>query len=117
MKNKNRKIEKRRVGSVVGIVRGSGRGFAFLSREDGEDIFIPAKCLNGAMHGDTVEADVYLDHCEVKRIIKIGFTQITGVYVKDMHAGKVLPDNRRFGDARHIGECANGRQSGDKAIS
>ena len=44
---------------VKGRLKGNRRGFAFLIREDGgEDIFIPTRSLNGALHGDTVRVRV-----------------------------------------------------------
>ena len=43
--------------TLVGTVQGSGRGFAFfIPSDESGDLFIAAKNLNGAMHGDTVEA-------------------------------------------------------------
>ncbi len=107
------KREVKRIKSVVGVIRGTNHGYAFLSLNEGDDIFIPAKYLNGAAHGDTVEADVFYDHGEVKRIIKIGFTEITGVYVKGMRASKVLPDNRCFND---VVVTSGKAETGDRVI-
>lgn len=64
---------------------------------DGAEIFIPKRFLNGAMHGDEVEANVYYDHGEVKRIISFGVNEISGIYIKDFHGAKVIPDDRRMG--------------------
>ena len=43
-----------KLGLVRGVVQRSERGFAFLLRPEGEDLFIPARALHGALHGDEV---------------------------------------------------------------
>lgn len=103
MKKRNKYLNKKTSKSsqkpfqtVVGVLSGNSRGFAFLSRNEGEDIFIPAKSLRGAMHGDTVEADVYADHGEVVRILKNGISELTGTFVVEMRAAKVIPDDKHF---------------------
>ncbi len=107
--NKHSRSPKR----AVGVIRATNRGFAFLTRDDGEDIFIPAKELNGAIHGDTVEVDEFSDHGEVRRIIKIGFTEITGIYVRELRAYKVMPDNRCFND---IYVTSGKAETGDRVV-
>ena len=87
---------------IVGVVQGSGKGFAFLIPENGGgDLFIAARNLGGALHGDTVEAVKIGNRrgngeCEVVRIIKRGSHEIVGVF-----DGKcVVSRDRGFGSVR-----------------
>ncbi|ADU52314.1 RNAse R [Thermaerobacter marianensis DSM 12885] len=43
-----------RMNLAVGVLHGHPKGYAFLIQPDGEDVFIPAENLNGAMHRDRV---------------------------------------------------------------
>lgn len=77
----------RRVGDYVeGKVQGSGKGFAFLIPSDGgEDLFIAARDLFGAIHGDDVVAKVTGTRrgggeCEVLKVLKRNVTDIVGVF-------------------------------------
>lgn len=71
---------------TVGVLQGSGKGFAFLVPTDGSgDLFIAADNLNGAIHGDTVAAVKISQRRgsgegEVVRIIKRGITCVVGVF-------------------------------------
>lgn len=41
---------------LVGVIRGGGKGYAFFVPDDkGDDLFVAARDLNGASHGDRVE--------------------------------------------------------------
>ena len=95
MKKKKRRQNKK-LYSVKGVIDGTDRGYAFLKSEGG-DIFIPKKYLLGAMHGDEVEVDVFSDHGEVQRIISLGATEISGIYIEELHSCKVIPDERKYG--------------------
>ncbi len=85
---------------VRGIVQGNERGFAFLVRDDGEDLFIPHRSLYGALHGDTVLCRVVGgergDEAEVYSILRRGMTRLTGTYYRDRKCGMVEADERRF---------------------
>ena len=77
----------RRVGDYVeGKVQGSGKGFAFLIPSDGgEDLFIAARDLFGAIHGDDVVAKVTGTRrgggeCEVLKVLKRNVTDVVGVF-------------------------------------
>ena len=57
VRDKNGKyLSATRAGAMRGTVQGSDRGFAFFLPEDKSlpDLFIPARSLGGALHGDTV---------------------------------------------------------------
>ena len=43
-----------RMNLAVGVLQGHPKGYAFLIQPDGDDVFIPAENLNGAMHRDRV---------------------------------------------------------------
>jgi len=47
-------IDRYKSESVSGVLEGNAKGFAFLRLEDSDDIFIPARKMSGAMHGDKV---------------------------------------------------------------
>lgn len=78
-----------------GTLRGNKRGFAFLIREDGgEDLFIPHRALNGAMHGDIVEAVITSgDEGKVVNILERGIKRLVGTYQKNKNFGFVVVDD------------------------
>ncbi|MCH5163952.1 MAG: VacB/RNase II family 3'-5' exoribonuclease [Clostridiales bacterium] len=120
MKKYNKHIKKRNVrlekpkAIVTGVLRGNSRGFAFLSGDNFDDIFIPAKYMGDAMHGDTVEVEVYSDHGEVKKIINMGASEITGTYVKEMRTAKVIPDDKHY--SRDIYVTGGKAEIGDRVV-
>ena len=95
-----------KLGLVRGVVQRSERGFAFLLRPEGEDLFIPARALHGALHGDEVfvrpVGGSRGDEAEVYSIIRRGMRRLTGVYERGRRGGIVYPDERRFCDAVRI---------------
>lgn len=117
---KNRYTSPERMGLVRGVLRGNERGFAFLIREDGCDLFIPHRSLNGAMHGDTVFARCVGgdrgDEGEVYSVIRRGYCELVGTYFKEKKCGYVRPDERKyFNDVRVVaGKCR--AYSGEKVV-
>ena len=85
---------------VRGTLQGNERGFAFLVREEGEDLFLPHRSLHGALHGDTVLCRVVGgdrgDEAEVYSILRRGMPRLTGTYYRDRKCGMVEADERRF---------------------
>ena len=91
--------------ALRGVYQAHPRGFGFVTIEgETDDIFIPEKETNGALHGDTVEI-LLTASPEGKRkegkIVKIaerGTAKIVGLYqvAKGKHYGFVIPDNQRF---------------------
>ena len=53
---RGRFVTPEKLGLVRGTVQGHERGFAFLLREEGEDLFLPPRALHGALHKDVVLA-------------------------------------------------------------
>lgn len=81
------------------IFEGNARGFGFLVREDGEDLFVPASRTGGAFHKDTVlyrKIEGTQDEAEVVKVLTRGMTEIVGTYDKSNNARFVVPDDKRF---------------------
>ncbi|MCH5152152.1 MAG: ribonuclease R [Clostridiales bacterium] len=79
--------------------QGNARGFGFLIREEGEDLFVPASKTHGAFHKDTVlyrKTGGSADEAEVVKIISRGMTHVVGTYDKSNNARFVIPDDKRF---------------------
>ena len=90
--------QKKQTKLYKGVLRGNKRGFAFLIREDeGEDLFVPHKGLNTAMHGDTVEVSIVKgDEGFVERVLERGITRIVGSYQKSAGFGFVISDDNNY---------------------
>ena len=106
--DRGRFVTPAKLGLVRGTVQGNERGFAFLLREDGEDLFIPPRALNGALHKDVVFAKIVGgergDEASVYSIVRRGMCRLAGTYYKEKRGGLVVPDERKFSqDIRVIG--------------
>lgn len=112
--------------TLCGVYQAHPRGFGFVTIEgETDDIFIPEKETNGALHGDTVEI-LLTASPERKRkegkIVKIterGTAKIVGLYqvAKGKHYGFVIPDNQRFlQDIFVPEERAKGAVDGHKVV-
>ena len=112
--------------TLRGVYQAHPRGFGFVTIEgEKDDIFIPEKETNGALHGDTVEI-LLTASPEGKRkegkIVKIaerGTAKIVGLYqvAKGKHYGFVIPDNQRFlQDIFVPEERAKGAVDGHKVV-
>lgn len=87
-------------GIIKGKLQGNRRGFAFLLRDDGDDLFIPHRALNGAMHGDTVFAKIVkgtVDEGEVISVYSRGITTLIGTFeCENTSSGFVIPDDDSY---------------------
>lgn len=112
--------------TLRGVYQAHPRGFGFVTIEgETDDIFIPEKETNGALHGDTVEI-LLTASPEGKRkegkIVKIaerGTAKIVGLYqvAEGKHYGFVIPDNQRFlQDIFVPEERAKGAVDGHKVV-
>lgn len=124
---------------LTGVLTGNERGFAFFTPDEndvlpvGEDVFVPAKNLHGAMHKDKVLLSVTKkaaarDLCdanktqrrigEVVKIIERGYVSIVGAFYKDKRGGRLLPDERKYFSEIYIplASCRN-IKSGVKAVA
>ena len=105
-----------KTGIVRGKFIGNHKGFGFVEPEDKrkDDIFIPERKVNGAVHGDIVLAKISAperndfkfrtkrigdnDAGEVVRIIKRTLQNVVGVYRLVPGGGIVVPDDTRITD-------------------
>ena len=87
---------------LKGTLKGNERGFAFVITETAGDFFIPPRCLNGALNGDTVIIERQVssrgstDEAIVRQILKRGTTKIVGTFDGEKGYGFVIPDDRNF---------------------
>lgn len=112
--------------TLRGVYQAHPRGFGFVTLEgEKDDIFIPEKETNGALHGDTVEILLTASpegKCKEGKIVKIaerGTAKIVGLYqvAKGKHYGFVIPDNQRFlQDIFVPEERAKGAVDGHKVV-
>ena len=105
-----------RSGLIKGRFIGNSRGFGFVEPEDKtmEDIFIPERRINGAVHGDDVLARIVpkqkgfgrqfgrgdndRKEGEVITIVRHNTTQIVGTFTVYAGGGVIVPDDKRFAD-------------------
>lgn len=85
---------------VIGTIRATRGGLAFLIREDGEDdVLVPASGLNGAIHGDRVRvllfprAHDFRPLASVEEILERPDPHFTGELVREGRAYWVRPDS------------------------
>ena len=99
---------------------GNARGFGFLIREEGENLFVPASKTNGAFHKDTVlyrRIKGTKDEAEVVKIVSRGMTHIVGTYDKGNNARFVMPDDQRFTSDIYIQPKRDmGAKNGQKVV-
>ncbi len=114
-------------GLTPGRVQGHARGFGFfVPQGGGQDAFIPADAMHGAMHGDSVWVR-YTDQlsrngspeAEVALISKRAYTQIVGTFEGDSRAGGyVVPDDARISTDMLIHRDRTLKaNSGDKVVA
>ncbi len=83
-KPKNNKSGGERIQGVLSLTR-KGFGFVDLSKNCG--IYVSKKHLNGAFHGDLVEAKTVIrkgkQECEIVKILERGISVVTGIVTKE----------------------------------
>lgn len=106
-----------------GVYLGNERGFGFFSPEDGDnDLFIPHRAVNGALHGDNVLAIAtggkFDDEGEILAVIDRGYKEIVGSYRREGRAGILHPDERKYSAEIHIPAGKNRNAvNGSKAVA
>jgi len=119
-------------GATRAVIIGNPNGYAFARQQEGEDIFIAERDLNGAVHGDTVlikiEGKRTVGKVKGKKsfskkqgvVIKIvdrGYKTLVGYYQAVAGGGIVVPDDIRFADSIFIPVSkANGAQNNTKVV-
>ena len=110
-----------------GIFRANEKGFGFVEfeSEDMEDVFIPAKSVNGALNGDTVQINIFNPKTKERRaegkilkILKRDKDTVVGIFQKSKSFGFVVPDDKKFDTDIFISKnkCMNARNN-DKVVA
>ena len=125
MVTKKGKYMKPDCSSIVGVYEAHPNGFGFVTIEgELDDVFIPEKYTNGAIHKDKVQivitAEKYGDKRREGKIVKIlehGSDKIVGYYNKSKSFGFVRPDNQKFLKDIYIpGDKSMGAVNGHKVV-
>lgn len=125
-KTKNHFGKKRKKGDekYTGILEKTKSGFGFVRREEGGDIFISRRNMGGAMHGDTVVADLLPEHlCTrnregiIEKVLSRGVTEVVGTFQKNKRFGFVVSDDKRNNDDVFVKKSDfHGACNGDKVV-
>lgn len=119
MKKRKRRPE------IAGTLSKHKKGFGFVITEDGgEDIYISAKCINGAMNGDEVLVDLIPEYLWgssregiIIKVLKRNTTEVVGTFEKSKRFGFVIPDQKKGGEDIFIRKKDfSGAQRGDKVV-
>ncbi|MDR0850126.1 MAG: ribonuclease R [Christensenellaceae bacterium] len=112
-------------GLLKGKILINSRGFGFLQVDDGDDIFVPERCVNGAFNNDIVLVklnrtrgdDKYKFEGAVMKILERGTTQIVGKFQQFKGFGYVLSDDAKFSQDVYVakGNTMNAK-SGDVVV-
>ena len=122
---KRGKYKKREKEICTGTFVGHPKGFGFVEIEgQEEDLFISEENSMGALHRDTVQAEVLPRRSGKRRegkVIKIvshGIREIVGTYEKSKNFGFVVPDNHKIQkDIFILPEHAKGAANGQKVVA
>jgi ribonuclease R len=109
--------------SVEGVLHVKAKGYGFVIRDDGEDIFIGQRHIKTAMHGDQVRVLLkpqqkgQLPEGSVVAIIKHRKEPIVGTFQKYGSREFVVPDDLRISkDIVVQRENAKGAKKGEKVV-
>ncbi|RPH37213.1 hypothetical protein EHM92_03255, partial [bacterium] len=123
--------EKKRTRRVIGQLFMTKRDFGFVRLEEtGDEIFVGAKFLRNALHGDTVAVvpfahpvtrhrgrDEKTREGEIVEIVKRGITTLTGTLEQARHFFFVVPDDERIARDIYVArEDAMHAKHGDKVV-
>lgn len=110
---------------IVGTFEGNRKGFGFVRVEgEAEDIFIPERCVNGAVNKDVVQVALRKDarrnlskEGEIVKVLSHGSEEVVGIYQKSKNFGFVIPDDQKFNRDIFIPkEKAKGAVTGHKVV-
>lgn len=101
--NRGKLVTPKSLGIEIGTFLAHSKGYGFVQRQQGEDIFVPATKVNGAMHRDRVMYKVNKKkspnkraECEIVKVIKRGNDKIVGTYEQSKGYGFVVPDDKKI---------------------
>jgi len=109
-----------RLNMLAGRLQGHPRGYGFVLVEGGDDVYIPADKMHGAMHNDRVLVRIKSSvlagksrEGEVVRILARANEQVVGTYTGTNRYGFVVPEEKRiwhdiFIPGTGIGEARSG---------
>ena len=111
--------------SIIGRVDMTNSGSAYIVSEDvDEDVYVPFRNVNHALHGDTVRVYVYKRtgknrlEGEIVEIEKRAKTRFVGRFSIQNNFGLVISDNRsKYPDIFIPKEKFNGANNGEKVIA
>lgn len=111
-------------GPFVGVLEKNKAGFGFVRQEEGRDIFIRRGNMAGAMHGDTVQADLLPEYLWernregiVDKVLVRAQTEVVGTFQRNKKFGFVVADDKRNNDDVFVRRSDfRGAQSGDKVV-
>lgn len=117
--NRFRKVNEKDFGRAV--FQAHKNGYGFLTREDGDDLFVPASKTNGAFHRDKVlfrRLNGTKDEAEIVKVLERGMTHVVGIYDKSKNARFVVPDEQRFiSDIYILPKRDLGAKNGQKVVA
>ncbi len=110
--------------TVQGLIRGTRQGFAFLKPDDGgEEVYISAERLGGAIHGDRVEATLirrtsrdFRSEAVVERILERTHPIFTGNVTRLSRTTFVIPDTPILPDRIRLQCGAASAPAGSKVL-
>lgn len=116
--SRNKYTLPKNAGAIKGTVVANPKGFVFVKPENDEvdDIFVAAKDVGGAVHGDTVlvriiskpksknrkKGDEKSKSGQIIKILKRNVVNVVGTFSSNMGANIVVPDDTRFADSIFI---------------
>ena len=118
---------------LTGTFEGNRKGFGFVTIEgEDEDIFIPERCINGAINKDIVQVALRTDEKrhkhgksgggrskegEIVKILSHGTEEVVGIYHKSKSFGFVIPDDQKFNRDIFVPvELSKGAVTGHKVV-
>ncbi len=87
--------------AIEGFLTVNPRGFGFVAREgDGDDVFVPAEAMRGAMHGDKVRVRIVAQTSRgaegaIDEIIDRKAKRLAGALQKKRGSAWLMPDDQR----------------------
>ncbi|MBE5757657.1 MAG: ribonuclease R [Clostridiales bacterium] len=123
--NKKDRKSSQKSKKIEGKIQGTTKGYAFLIPDDItiEDVFIPERELNGAMHNDRVVVTIKptggrRQEGKVIQVLERGSDRIVGILKVIKKIAFVVPDDVKFGKDISIplGKL-NGAENGQKVVA